>query len=315
MNRPSNLIALFFFPIILLITVWILKDALGFYYLWRFDQSYAYLINSLNVSQFHGPGGVAHPGTPLQILGALVFKIIYNLSDHNTDFVNHVLLNSEYYLLIFQRFLLILNVIALIFLGFFTFKVTKNLITSIFLQMSVFVSSSIYYSLYIIIAEQLLIFCDICLMAAIIYYLFKPIEKVMNIKYIFLLSMICGIGLTSKLNFFPVLIIPFIILKGVKNRLLFLSMTFIIVLVLLIPVLSQFNDLLIWIKSLVIHDGLYGQGNSDIINLKTFFENLGSIISTDLYFTLSFLSLCVTLIIVLIKKSDMEGEFIQKSKK
>ncbi len=303
-------------PIFLFVTGCILREAHGPYYLWRFDQSYAYLINSLNLAQLLEVGGVAHPGTPVQIIGAIVFKIAYYLSGAQTDFVKHVLTNPEAYLLIFQRILLILNSLVLLLLGLLTFKISKNLLLSLFIQFSVFVSFWIFYCLMIVIADQFLILTSLCLIGISTFYLFKLNDNKIPLGFFIITAFICGIGLSSKLNFAPMLFIPFIIIKGIKNKMKFVVFTMLFFLILLLPLISQLEFLIEWIKNLLIYDGTFGKGEPDIINLTTFKENISSIFRQDLFFAFAYVFSIVTLTFSFVSKRNRTvNQFTYKSQK
>ena len=60
-------------PAVLFLVACLLADARGPYSIganWEAD--YPYLLNSLNILLFHAPGHVDHPGTTVQLIGAVV---------------------------------------------------------------------------------------------------------------------------------------------------------------------------------------------------------------------------------------------------
>ena len=95
---PKYLI-LIILPAFLFITSRIIKDAQGPYYLNFSDPSYAYLISSLNLARGFNIVYTDHPGTTVQVIGAITIKVYYLLSNKNTDLARDVLMRPEDYLL------------------------------------------------------------------------------------------------------------------------------------------------------------------------------------------------------------------------
>ncbi|MFZ1459862.1 MAG: hypothetical protein WAU38_03605, partial [Ignavibacteria bacterium] len=128
MNNKIKYSLLIVLPVILFITAHILKVVQGPYYLNFYDPSYVYLINSLNLAQLsgYGVGHFDHPGTTVQVLGAVAVKLFYFLTNNNQDIVNDVLSRPESYLFFMNKFFVFLNCTALFFVGYFTLKVTGN---------------------------------------------------------------------------------------------------------------------------------------------------------------------------------------------
>ena len=56
-----------------------------FYYNSGYDPSYVYLISSLNIAQFKSPQHADHPGTPVQLIGAVILKTVFFISGKSDD--------------------------------------------------------------------------------------------------------------------------------------------------------------------------------------------------------------------------------------
>lgn len=269
---------------LLFISAHILKVVQGPYYLNFYDPSYVYLINSLNLAQFngYGVGHFDHPGTTVQVLGAGAVKLFYFLTNNNQDIANDVLSRPESYLFFMNKFFVILNCAALFFLGYFVLKVTGNILFTFLVQLSPFTSTENFYGLIIVTPENMLIFCSLLFIGTLIYYLFRVnAESKTPFKLILIWGIICGAGLVTKLNFLPVLLIPFFLIRGIKGKLLFSVFTLLSFLILFFPALYNINNFLNWIEKLFINNGRYGNGEATIINENTFLSNVRLIFAKD----------------------------------
>lgn len=299
MNSKLKYSLLFVLPVILFITAHILKVVQGPYYLNFYDPSYVYLINSLNLAQLsgYGVGHFDHPGTTVQVLGAVAVKLFYFLGNNNQDIVNDVLSRPEAYLFFMNKFFVLLNCTALFFLGYFTLKVTDNFLLAILIQLSPFTSTEIFYGLIIVTPENLLIFCSLFFIASLIYYIFRlKNENPVPIQLILTWGIICGAGLVTKLNFIPVLLIPFFLIRGLKGKFYFLTFTLITFLILFSPALYNISNFLSWIEKLFINNGRYGNGEATIINESTFLSNIKLIFTKDKLYSFAYFLCLVTLI-------------------
>lgn len=274
-------------PSFLFFLYYLLSNAMSHYYLIFSDPSYEYLINSLNLVQQkgYGVGHFDHPGTSVQLIGAVVLKIYSAINIHDTDIVNEVLSKPEKYLFVINNFLVLMNSLALLLLGLFTFSVSNNLSLSVLVQLSSFTSRQCFYGLHIVTPENMMIFVLICFIGILIYYLFKfDVNKSAPLLFIILFSVVCGLGLATKITFFPLIIIPLVIIRGFKNKISFLLFTFIFSLIIVSPALSNYEKFLDWIKKLTINNGRYGYGEPTVINFSVFFYNILRIFSRDVFF-------------------------------
>src|ERR1035437_9551869 len=76
-----------------------MHQIIGLYSLRSADPEYIYFISGLSVA--NGKmilGHIDNPGTPLQYLTALVFRLVYLLRDHKVSFNEDVFANADMYL-------------------------------------------------------------------------------------------------------------------------------------------------------------------------------------------------------------------------
>jgi hypothetical protein len=293
-------------PIVLFISASALKEIQGPYYLFFYDPSYVYLINSLNLAQLsgYGVGHFDHPGTPVQVIGAAVVKVIYLLTSKEADIAVDVLTRPESYLYAMNKTFAVLNCIGLFLLGLFTLRITKSLFLSLLIQISPFVSMELFFGLIICTPENLLIFVSMTYIGAMIYYLYNDnLNGKMPLSFLIAMAVICGLGLATKISFFPLLVFPLIIISGFKRKLLFTLLTFVSFILFILPGLSNYEYFLNWISELILKSGKYGKGEATVINSGTFFNNLLLIFSKDKLFSLSYL-VSVFALFLLLRKSN-----------
>lgn len=247
----------------------ITKQNIGPYWLGsNSDPEYAYLLNSLNLVNFKPVGHIDHPGTPLQILGAIVIKLtsfFRNQTNVNLDVLN----NPEIYLNNINYVIFALIVLSNLLIGYFIYQKTNKPVLSLLLQLTPFYSTIIFDSFYRISPEPMLIFVNLWFSYFILltYLKSKP-----SYKFTIALGFIMGLSIAIKINSIPLIIIPLIVLNF-KNKILFLLITLFSFIISTLPIINKYYDLYNWFSSLVIHTGRYGSGTSTYIDLPSFIQN------------------------------------------
>lgn len=316
-KNKSSYILFLILPLILFVSAVMLKDVQGPYYLFFYDPSYVYLINSLNLAQLsgYGVGHFDHPGTTVQIIGAAAVKIYHAFRNSGFELTEDVLTNPESYLLVLNRTFVTLNCLLLFAVGILIFKITKNKIIALTVQLSPFASVEIFFGLIIVTPENFLIFVCLLFVSAVFYYLYYNKDKAdTTIHFTFLFALICGLGLATKINYLPLLILPVIILKGFKQKAAFAFLTFVFFIMFILPGLNNVNYFINWISDLIIKSGKYGKGEASVFNSGQFYKNIYAIFKKDFVFTVAFVTTLFTLI-SLIKSKAESGSFEFRLKK
>lgn len=283
-------------PVVFLILSLSFRNSIGEFYLANnYDPSYVYLINALNLSQGSDIGHFDHPGTTVQETGAVIISITSLFS--GIDKVNDVMNKPEYYLALINFIYVIMNCIALFILGIMTFKRTNNIWTAVILQLSPFFSVIMFVRNIRMSPEPLLLFIILVLIIVLVKFITETeMNNSKNFKYVIAFALICGFGLVTKISFFPVLIIPFILINRFPFKALFLGLTFISFLIFVFPAISlEHNQKFInWIKKIILHSGKYGSGERNIIDSSGFINNFFTIVSQEPVFILSYLLIAVS---------------------
>ncbi|MBK8552340.1 MAG: hypothetical protein IPL53_15240 [Ignavibacteria bacterium] len=313
MKKTIPTIILLILPVILILLTFYVKLSVGEFCLYR-DPAYVYLINSLNLAQLsgYGAGHLHHPGTPVQVLGAVVIKFYYTLQGQNTDIVRDVFLRPEFYLERINLVIVLITAFALFILGLVAFKKSGNIYSAIVLQLSPLSSSTIYLDLANVSPEPFLIFTTLLLITIIISYTNKDgITFINNLKYAIGFGIICGFGLAVKISFFPILLIPLVLIRRFSFKIYFLLFTALAFLIFILPVLSSENIVYFfrWIKMIITHSDLYGQGSENFVNVSSSLKNLKNIIKSEPVFTIAYILTGVTIILRFIPrfKNQIQG--------
>ena len=292
MNRRIYLILLLF-PLFFFTLEWMFKADYSYYYMSVYDPAYVYLLNGLNLANLNIIGHVDHPGTPLQILISIVIRITYLFRNNNT-LIEDVFLNPELYLNNISFTLISINTIAIFLTGCIIYHIFRNLPGAIFIQLSVFLSNSAMFFLSVVMVEPLLVFTELVMIMFIFQYIYKNNRKFLN-KYIIAFAIVSGFGIANKIVFFPIILIPFMLLKGIKSRVKFILILVISFLIFILPAIGRFKYFILWIKSLIIYAGKFGQGEPTVININEFIQNLINIFKDEYVFTIAYILIIITI--------------------
>lgn len=267
-----------------------------------YDPSYVYLINSLNISQGFGVGHIDHPGTTVQLLGTIVILIANIFSGR--DVVTDVFTQPEFYLSVINTSIYILNSAALFLLGWITYKKTKSIYASIFLQLSPFLSITLFLRITRFAPETLFVFVLMLLATIAIAYIYDLQKTGIRKKYAIAFAIICGFGLATKISFFPILLLPLILLKKISSKILFLLATVTSFLIFILPAISviHFYQFLNWVKKLVAFSGKYGTGERNFINSSSISSNINAIFLNETLFSISFIIIAIVVFMFLFSK-------------
>ncbi len=309
MKKKYNYIFLIIIPVVFFFSGNLLKDAQGPYYLNFYDPSYVYLINSLNLAQMngYGVGHFDHPGTTVQVAGAVIVYSYHLFSNSSADIVKDVLKRPEEYLKVINRIFGLINTMFLFLLGCYVFRVTGNLIYSLLIQLSPFASMEVFYGYIIVTPDNFLIFITLCMIGVCFYYLYSVGESPESpYSLVILFALITAAGMATKLNFFPMTLIPFLLIQGIKRKIIFIAASVLMFHIFIFPAISNYVQFTEWISRLIIYSGHYGQGDPTVVNSSEYSMHFGLIFTKDLFFTFSYLIMIFTLVICLLNKNKIE---------
>jgi hypothetical protein len=269
---------IFALPIFYLASYLVLGVKRGaFYWTGNQDPDYAYLGNSLKLAMFQAPSHTDHPGTPLQMIGAVLISVWHFFRGGNSaraDLATDVLSNPETYLYVIHTGLVILTAISILFLGLGTFKICRNLPLSMVIQSSPFVMIGAH-----LVAEPSRVSPDV------LVFLLSQVLSLLLVQWLFQkeageskrwqinLGIIFGLGMASKITFLP-MICFFLLIKGTKQKIMALLVAIAAFCLATLPIISKYPRMLGWYSALATHTGPYKGGEQGLFSPTKIWRDL-----------------------------------------
>ncbi len=270
-------------PLVFLFCVILLKSARGPYWICtNLDPEYAYLLNSLNFAEGLPIGHVDHPGTTLQVAGAFILRS-FHFFRNASPLAEDVLKNPEVYLGFMHRIFLALTVSLIFLAGWLGFRKTGDKRFSFLLQSSPFFSTTILLSAGRMNPEPFLLWISLTIILVIVY--FRATFPQESYKaYVFLFSVLCGLGIATKVTFIPIVLVPLFLLPGFSRKISFFILTAAFFFGFTSPIASSYHSVIGWFEKLFVHGELYGTGASTIIDPQVYLFNLKYLHRSELIF-------------------------------
>ncbi|HVA98867.1 MAG TPA: hypothetical protein VNG53_08230 [Bacteroidia bacterium] len=283
------------------------------------DPYYAYLMNGTNLAGGHLEiGHLDHPGTPVQCFAALVIFIKHLFFGSGATYKD-VLMHPESYLLACNCTMLILFISVTFYAGLFVYRHTKNLVTSLLFQSVPLLMQGVLFRTSKLAPEAFIIIWGTLFIAYFyIHFVFNDAqEKNESVpKKIFFCGLFIGLLVASKFTCAVIILLPFIVIKGIWRKLLLLLSAAISFVFFIIPALPKTNYMFHWIIDLFTHEGKYGQGSEGFINEIKFKQDLHLLFTNDAVFTSIYVIIFVAFVISIIRKfkkreADIHSRVIQ----
>ncbi len=290
---------LYIIPGIIVIWTVYLNFFLGPYYLRGIDPEYMYVVSGLNCAtlDFNKIGHIDHPGTPLQLLTGIFFRVIHLFTGYN-DIVTDVISDPELYLSISNLMLTSITFFLLLRLGMLVYKYTSSILGALLLQASYFYTEVHFGILSRYSPDRLM--TVIILLFFILYIRYLYDLKFNVVKFSVLSGIVMGVGLVTKYNFVPLLLLPLVLIPGWRNRAYYILSCIGSAFILFLPVSSKFRAFWRIVKEMIMHSGLYGSGEQGIIEASSFFKNIGLVFRQNPSFTIITVlgGLCILILII-----------------
>jgi hypothetical protein len=284
-----NVCFLSILPILYSVSYLILGEKRGpFYWIANQDPDYAYLGNSLKLALFTAPSHTDHPGTPLQMFGAVLIRGWHSLhsilTPNATDLSIDVLSHPEMYLWVIQTALVTLTAFALFLLGLGTFRLCKSLPLAILIQSSPFLMIGAHLvSEPSRVSPDVLVFCLSQFLALLlVYYLYQE-NSGSSGKWWLSLGIIFGLGMAIKVTFLPIIWF-FWLIKGIRRKVMALLVAMTTFVIATAPIISQYPRMVGWFADLATHTGPYKSGEQGLFSPAKIGKNLGILLSSTQIF-------------------------------
>lgn len=290
-------------PVILFLTsLDTIKSRDKSWYAGGYDPEYAYLFNSLNMATFKLAGHIDHPGTTMQVAGGIVLKVAWNLNPRGDDMATAVLSDPEHYIRILNIASAVTGSLVLLVLGWFLTSATGILWIGILMQLTPFISGFLLFNGFTRVTQEVMQMSAAFTMAALALHWYFNEKRDVKTNYTLWFAVIAGFGLASKIIFFPLLVIPFIVVKGWKRKVFFILLSLLFFVVFTLPVIKMYPAMFKWIYNLFVHSGQYGSGGEGVIDTTKYFGELFNLFKVNPYlFGLFLLSIAVVLVFPVIR--------------
>ncbi len=263
-------------PLALLALWGAMLEAKGPYWLGgNLDPDYAYLLNGLNILKGFTPGHVDHPGTPVQVLVAIVVKATHALAGAG-PLVDDVIRRPELYLKVSCWVMLVLFATALVAAGLAAAQTTGSVLATLAMQLLPGLSSVIAVHILCVKPEPLLAALATAL-AALVMRRLDPRRAPRPLFDAAGFGIIVGLAVASKITAVPLVLLPLLLLRNNADRARFLSSAAITTALATIPAwpaLSIFRGLM---RQIVTHSGTYGKGPPSVFDPAEYAHGLASL--------------------------------------
>lgn len=245
-----------------------------------YDPEYAYLFNSMNMANLRLVGHFDHPGTPMQVFGALVLRATWLIEPVNGN-EEAVLLNPEHYLRILNISTAVLAALMVLVFGFIVLRRTGNPGYALIVQLAPFVSGFVLFNGFTRFTQEAMLMIASLGFASALITRITAGAATDDARDFRLLGWIAGFGLASKILFAPLMIIPLMIAQNNRLRKRFLFFSGVSFLLFTLPVILLYPRMAYWMVKLLIFSGQYGSGPVGIIDTATYPQNLVWIIQSN----------------------------------
>ena len=239
LNRTTEFLLLLIIPLCLMITMFVLRDHQGSYWEWKLqDPTYYYLFDILNILNLQLPEQLAHPGTPLYVVGAGIVKGMHPFTS-SVELTRLVLESPEYYLKAVSSVFILINAFVLFLTGYVALQVFNSPLAALTVQISPFLSKLIIKRA-LLVGPEVLLISSTLLMMMVIMVAIKDREFLANItRYAILFGLVAGFTGASKLTAAPLCILPVLFLANRKAIAIYLSAGAISFIMFSLPFIAQ----------------------------------------------------------------------------
>jgi len=279
-----NKSALFILPLVYLILGTLFNQIIGAYSMRNVDPEYIYLTNGLYMSLGHlNVYHIDNPGTPLQLIVAIICRVIYLFRPHHLPYIEDVIVNSDLYLNIINNVVIALSSVVLYAAGQSVLRITSFLPYALLIQSAPFFHH-LTYAIIGRLVPELLMFIPVIILSILIIKNIAINTERFGFKTILLFSAVSAFGLSVKITYMPIVLIPLFFIPRFYDKGKYLLFTIIGFFVFALPVIFNLNFLFRWMKSLLLNSGKYGGGDANIVDPGLYLKNLGIVYKDNTFF-------------------------------
>lgn len=269
-------------PAVFMVNAVVIHDNMGKMFMRSVDPEYFYLYNGVMMGQGNlSMQYTSNPGTPLQALVAVASLGVGVFQQG--PIVGDVVNDPEKYIHASHLIMILLLSVALFIGGYYTWKVTGSWFAALLIQMSLPATSSLMFMTGRLNAEAMMILPVLLLCIALTGYIFAGQDQErQSDKTMALSGIICGFGAACKISFFPLVIIPWIMLDvKLRKKIKLIVFTLLAFAVFGYPVVFNNGHFWSWIGSVLSHTGKYGEGPEGFIDFAAVPGHLSKLFGFD----------------------------------
>ena len=243
------------------------------------DPTYPYILNSLLVAEGRPPAQATHPGTPLQVLGAVVLRVAHGLSDSPLDLQRHVLTDPEYFTDAFRATLVALITVGTIAQGLAALHLTGSVLCAMAAQAAPLASVWGVRSSILVMAEPLILALGFAASATVLRSLRRGPDATRAEAA--LLGALIGIAVATKVMYVSLALLPLVWLRRARTWLVALAALAASFALGVAPIWRKLPALVVWLFGAVSHTGPWGAGPSGFITVASLPRGLLAIVVGD----------------------------------
>lgn len=295
----------------------------------RYDPDYIYMINGLNLAMTgRNIGHIDHPGTPVQMISAVVIRSVYIFRNTNESLQTDLLLHPEFYLERIAWFFTIANVLLIFFCGFLVLKLTGNIGNSLIFQSMALIPTVMASAFYRDCPETVLfgassLFAVLILRESLrdeqqgshstltLLYNGKRDLSIFSLeKPVLLIALLLGFLLATKINAFPLILLPLIFIEKKRNKTAFLIFVLIAFIIFTLPIKRYYSEFFSWTTNLFFHSDYYGRGPRNIINPLQAWKNFLTILQQEPLVMIIILVSTIVAISLIFRRPGIKVKFL-----
>ncbi|CAA7613962.1 conserved membrane hypothetical protein [Magnetospirillum sp. UT-4] len=247
------------FVLLLALMLWV---SLPLWQVFNLDPDYYYLLNGLRLLEGLAPTDLSHPGTPVQVIIALVLRLA-TLGMSAAEAVEAVLRDPEPYLVAATLALYPFVAVALYVLGRAVHRATGSLWPALLAQSSPFLSMIIpKFGLHA--KPEPLLIAAAALLAAAAFSAARAGRT--SDRHAVLMGVALGFGIACKVQFAALGLVPLFLLDGRRLLVVYPAAIAASVLVFTAPALPNIDLFLDLWGRILTHSGAYGGGGEGIVD-------------------------------------------------
>ncbi len=286
-------------PVLLFVfALFMLKEIHAFFQVWL-DPVYAYLMNGLTFALGSKDiGHIDHPGTPLQLLVALLIRI-WALFRGSADLATDVLANPESYLYFITLMLIALNGIAFWFLGISANRFLKNRSLAVLVQLAPLLIFQVVNFMPVAACETVIVFASLSIVSGLLFLEMQDNRRQFWLVWVAFFS---ALMVATKISTAVMLILPFLFFSKNKQRITFAFLTLVLAVLFVLPVWEKLSNFTGFLAKMATHTGQYGSGEAKLFDAGIYFQSLAKMMAKEWTFALHVLLLPIGWLVILRRK-------------